>query len=158
VAVRRDGVAILDVRTTIETNDGALIYVAYSGTSDRGEDGYQLARRVAGKRFAAIYFPTFPKFPPRLRIARSPALPWSRPGTPGAGRGHLRYMRDSMSDVPTGTSRATNGLQLREEALDRVALAVEALAEAGFQRRLLLGGMLGVAPWSWISSRMRSAS
>jgi hypothetical protein len=41
VTVRRDGIAILDVRTTIETNDGALIYVDYSGTSDRGEDGYE---------------------------------------------------------------------------------------------------------------------
>ncbi len=39
VTVRRDGIAILDVRTTIETNDGAPIYVTYSGTSDRGEDG-----------------------------------------------------------------------------------------------------------------------
>jgi hypothetical protein len=41
VTVRMDGIAILDVRTTIETDDGALIYVAYSGTSDRGEDGYE---------------------------------------------------------------------------------------------------------------------
>jgi len=39
--IRRDGVAILDVRTTIETHDGGLIYVTYSGTSDRGEDGYE---------------------------------------------------------------------------------------------------------------------
>jgi hypothetical protein len=41
LTIRRDGVAILDVRATIETKDGALIYVAYSGTSDRGENGYQ---------------------------------------------------------------------------------------------------------------------
>jgi hypothetical protein len=41
VTIRRDGVAILDVRATIETSDGALIYLAYSGTSDRGEDGYE---------------------------------------------------------------------------------------------------------------------
>ena len=39
--IRRYGVAILDVRTTIETHDGGLIYVTYSGTSDRGEDGYE---------------------------------------------------------------------------------------------------------------------
>ena len=41
LTVRRDGVSILDVRGTIETNDGALIYVTYNGTSDRGEDGYE---------------------------------------------------------------------------------------------------------------------
>ena len=41
LTIRRDGVAILDVRATIETNDGALIYLTYNGTSDRGEDGYE---------------------------------------------------------------------------------------------------------------------
>ncbi|OWK22629.1 hypothetical protein AJ87_43155 [Rhizobium yanglingense] len=49
-------------------------------------------------------------------------------------------------------------LQLGEEALDQIALAIKLLTEAGFQRRLLFGGMFGVAPCSWISSRMRSAS
>jgi hypothetical protein len=38
--IRRDGVAILDVRATIETHDGALIYVPYSGVADLGPDGY----------------------------------------------------------------------------------------------------------------------
>jgi Protein of unknown function (DUF3237) len=37
LTIRRDGVAILDVRLTIETNEGALIYVTYYGTSDRGD-------------------------------------------------------------------------------------------------------------------------
>ncbi len=46
LTVRRDGVCILDVRLTIETVDGALIYVTYRGTSDRGEDGYE--RSLAG--------------------------------------------------------------------------------------------------------------
>ena len=37
VVMRRDGVAVLDVRATIETNDGALISVTYPGlpTSER---------------------------------------------------------------------------------------------------------------------------
>lgn len=39
--LRTDGVGILDVRATIETHDGALIYAAYSGVIDLGEDGYQ---------------------------------------------------------------------------------------------------------------------
>lgn len=41
VTVRPDGVAITDVRGTIETNDGALIYITYTGVMDLGEDGYQ---------------------------------------------------------------------------------------------------------------------
>lgn len=41
ITIRTDGVGILDVRATIETNDGALIYTAYSGVSDLGKDGYQ---------------------------------------------------------------------------------------------------------------------
>ena len=38
--IRRDGVAILDVRATIETQDGALIYLPYSGVCDLGPEGY----------------------------------------------------------------------------------------------------------------------
>ena len=41
LTIRTDGVAILDVRITIETHDGALIYVTYTGVIDFGEDGYQ---------------------------------------------------------------------------------------------------------------------
>jgi hypothetical protein len=41
VTVRPDGVGITDVRGTIETQDGALIYMAYTGVLDFGEDGYQ---------------------------------------------------------------------------------------------------------------------
>ena len=43
LTIRRDGVAVLNVRATIETNDGALIYMMYIGVSDRGENGYQNA-------------------------------------------------------------------------------------------------------------------
>jgi hypothetical protein len=56
LTIRRDGVAILDVRATIETHDRALIFVAYAGTSDRGEDGYESS--VKGQPIAsgtAIY-------------------------------------------------------------------------------------------------------
>ncbi len=41
LTVRTDGVGILDVRATIESDDGALIYLAYTGVGDLGEDGYQ---------------------------------------------------------------------------------------------------------------------
>ena len=40
ITVRRDGVLMLDVRATIETQDGALIYLTYNGISDLGETGY----------------------------------------------------------------------------------------------------------------------
>ena len=39
--VRHDGVALIDVRTTIETSNQALIYLSYTGMVDLGEDGYQ---------------------------------------------------------------------------------------------------------------------
>ncbi|MDP9437780.1 MAG: DUF3237 domain-containing protein [Actinomycetota bacterium] len=41
LTVRTDGVGILDVRATIETGDGALIYLSYTGVGDLGEDGYE---------------------------------------------------------------------------------------------------------------------
>ena len=40
LTIRPDGISILDVRATIETHDGALIDVAYSGVADAGEDGH----------------------------------------------------------------------------------------------------------------------
>ena len=41
LTIRTDGVAILDVRTTFETHDGALIYTYYTGTADLGPNGHQ---------------------------------------------------------------------------------------------------------------------
>src|SRR5712672_578363 len=38
--IRRDGIAILDVRATIESHDGALIYLPFPGVSDLGPGGY----------------------------------------------------------------------------------------------------------------------
>ena len=40
LTVRSDGVAILDVRTTLESHDGAIIAINYSGVGDLGPDGY----------------------------------------------------------------------------------------------------------------------
>lgn len=39
--VRTDGMEMLDVRFSIETHDGAVVYVDFSGLVDWGEDGYQ---------------------------------------------------------------------------------------------------------------------
>lgn len=41
LTIRNDGVAILDVRATIETHDKALIYISYTGVGETGVDGYQ---------------------------------------------------------------------------------------------------------------------
>ena len=43
LTVRTDGVALLDVRATLETHDGALIYITYNGIGDLGKDGYDKA-------------------------------------------------------------------------------------------------------------------
>ena len=41
LTVRQDGVGILDLRTTFEAGNGALIYAPFPGVLDFGEDGYQ---------------------------------------------------------------------------------------------------------------------
>ena len=38
--IRPDGVGILDVRATMELDDGALIYTTYGGVAELGSDGY----------------------------------------------------------------------------------------------------------------------
>jgi len=38
--LRSDGVGVLDVRATMELDDGALIYTTYGGVVDLGPDGY----------------------------------------------------------------------------------------------------------------------
>jgi hypothetical protein len=40
MTIRRDGVGLMDVRATLETEDGALISVSYLGYYELGENGY----------------------------------------------------------------------------------------------------------------------
>jgi len=40
--IRTDGVGVLDVRATMELDNGAIIYTTYSGLLDLGPDGYNL--------------------------------------------------------------------------------------------------------------------
>ncbi len=63
--VRRDGVALLDVRVTIATADDAVIYAFYRGVTDLGEDGYEKARRG--------------EFPPRLPLRTTPRFETGHP-------------------------------------------------------------------------------
>ena len=67
--LRRDGVGMVDVRTTMVTDDGALIYAAYQGVLDAGENGYRafLEGRLP---------PTMPiRTAPRFQTA-APAYAW----------------------------------------------------------------------------------
>ncbi|MGH8505499.1 MAG: DUF3237 domain-containing protein [Stenotrophobium sp.] len=57
--MRSDGVGILDVRTTIETHDGALVYLTYSGIGDAGADGYQ--KMLSGNLPAILPLRTTPR-------------------------------------------------------------------------------------------------
>jgi hypothetical protein len=41
MTVRPDGIALLDLGTTFETDDGALIHAPFQGMIDLGNDGYQ---------------------------------------------------------------------------------------------------------------------
>jgi len=58
--LRTDGVGILDVRATIETREEALIYVAYSGVGDVGEDGYD--RFLRGELPPTVQLRVVPRF------------------------------------------------------------------------------------------------
>jgi Protein of unknown function (DUF3237) len=55
LVIRTDGVGILDVRATMETDDGALVYVTYNGVADLGENGYQDALNQTGPATIKIH-------------------------------------------------------------------------------------------------------
>lgn len=59
--MRPDGVAIVDVRLTLQTDDGAIIFATYSGLCDLGEDGYQqfMAGQPPAPGSALRVFPKF---------------------------------------------------------------------------------------------------
>jgi hypothetical protein len=83
LTVRTDGVAILDVRASFQTDDGALIYVAYSGVADLGEAGYQ--------KFMTQDLPPFVELrtAPRFHTAH-PAYAWmNRIQCVGIGRADM---------------------------------------------------------------------
>lgn len=51
--LRRDGVGIIDVRCTLETDDGALIFGEHQGLLEFGEDSYESALR--GERPPSVH-------------------------------------------------------------------------------------------------------
>lgn len=60
LSLRRDGVGVLDVRATIELDDGALIYTSYGGVADLGADGYD--RFLAGNPPARVPLRISPRY------------------------------------------------------------------------------------------------
>lgn len=60
LTIRRDGVGVLDVRATLETGDGALIYMTYSGITDLGENGHD--NFLQGQIPTRLQLRTVPRF------------------------------------------------------------------------------------------------
>jgi Protein of unknown function (DUF3237) len=64
--LRRDGMGQLEVRTTIETHDGALIDLAYQGLGDLGPEAYEAFLRG--------------ELPPKVQLRTAPRLRTAHPG------------------------------------------------------------------------------
>lgn len=60
ITLRPDGIALLDVRTTLETDDGALILLTYTGSIDFGPDGHD--KFVRGEMPPVVRLRTSPRF------------------------------------------------------------------------------------------------
>jgi hypothetical protein len=60
MTVQKNGTALMDVRTTFQTDDGALILVTYRGIADLGEDGY--TRFLKGELPATVNLRMSPRF------------------------------------------------------------------------------------------------
>jgi hypothetical protein len=63
--IRKDGMGVVDVRATIKTDDGALLYVTYGGLLDLGPDGYDKFLRG--------------EMPPEIPIRTAPRIATSHP-------------------------------------------------------------------------------
>ena len=69
IVIRKDGVANVDVRATLEMKDGALVYTVYNGVADPGPDSYE-------QFLAGTLTPQFPiRIAPRFYTAH-PAYQW----------------------------------------------------------------------------------
>jgi hypothetical protein len=58
--LRPDGIGLVDVRLSLQTDDDALIYMTYSGVIDLGSDGY--AKFLEGEMPATFPVRTAPRF------------------------------------------------------------------------------------------------
>jgi hypothetical protein len=84
--IRRDGIGVMNVRATVETAEGALIYAEYQGHCDFGEDGY---RNFLDRRWPDLA-PT--RTAPRLHTAH-PTYTWlNRLQCLGVGAVHMKRL------------------------------------------------------------------
>lgn len=82
MTLRRDGVAVVDVRATLETHDGALALVQYQGVIDLGPDGHDEFLRGEAPEVMRI------RIAPRFCTGH-PAYQWlNRLQCPGVGEYH----------------------------------------------------------------------
>jgi len=58
--IRPDGIGVLDVRATMELDDGALVYTTYGGVAELGPDGY--AQFMQGKPPASADLRIVPRY------------------------------------------------------------------------------------------------
>lgn len=84
--LRSDGVGILDVRATIETHDGALIDIHYTGVGDLGATGY--TDFIAGK------------LPKTLSLRTTPLMHTAHPDYAWVNR--LQFVSAGEVDLETG--------------------------------------------------------
>jgi hypothetical protein len=89
LSLRPDGIGLLDVRATLELEDGALIYTSYSGVADPGHDGYE--RFLAGNPPARIPL----RITPRYYTGHSAYLWLNRLQCIGIGEVDMEQMRVS---------------------------------------------------------------
>lgn len=88
--MRTDGVAVFDVRITLQADDGAIIFAAYNGLCDLGENGYQ--QFLAGQ-------PPAPGSPlrifPRFQTAHGDYTWLHRVACIGIGEAHVDFAGES---------------------------------------------------------------
>jgi len=89
LCLRPDGIGLLDVRATLELEDGALIYTSYGGVADFGHDGYE--RFLAGNPPARVAL----RIAPRYYTGHSEYLWLNRVQCVGIGEVDMEQMRVS---------------------------------------------------------------
>ncbi|HKO91078.1 MAG TPA: DUF3237 domain-containing protein [Polyangiaceae bacterium] len=86
MVIRRDGMGLLNIRATLETDDGALIAAQETGLIDFGEDGY--ARIAAGDFPDGYHLQASAKF-----LTEHPKYQWmNRVGFVGAGYASVKEL------------------------------------------------------------------
>ena len=87
LSLRPDGIGVLDVRATMEMENGALIYTTYGGIADLGPDGYE--RFLAGNPPAKVPL----RIAPRYYTAHADYLWLNRLQCIGIGEVDMQQMR-----------------------------------------------------------------